>query len=178
METVREFILGDSKITADGDCSHEIKRHLFLRRKAMTNIDSILKSRDITLPTKVLLVKVVFFPVVRRRREFSSVQFSCSVMSDSLWPHEPQHARPPCPSPMPRVYPNSCPLSWWCHPTILPPVVTFSSCLQSFAISGSFQMSKLFVSGGQNNGVSASTSVLPKNTQDWLPLGWTGWISL
>ena len=84
MATVREFIFGDSKITADGDCRHEFKRHLFLRRKAMTNIDSILKSRDITLSTKVLLVKVVFFLLVRHRCEFSSVQFSCSVMSDSL----------------------------------------------------------------------------------------------
>ena len=108
----------------------------------------------------------------------SSVQFSCSFMSDSLRPQELQHVRPPCPSPTPRAYPNSCPLSQWCHPTISSSVVPFSSCLQSFPASGSFQMSQLFASGGQNIGVSASTSVLPMNTQDWSPLGWTGWISL
>ena len=107
-----------------------------------------------------------------------SVQFSCSVVSDSLRPHEPQHARPPCPSPTPRVYPNSCPLSRWCHPIITSSVVPFSSCPQSFPASGSFQMSQLFTSGGQSVGVSASTSVLPLNTQDWSPIGWTGWISL
>ena len=105
-------------------------------------------------------------------------QFSCSVMSDSLWTHEPQHARPPCPSPTPGVYPNSCPLSQWCHLTISSSVVPFSSCLQSFPTSGSFQMSQLFTSGGQNPGVSALTLVLPMNTQDWFPLGWTGWIFL
>ena len=108
----------------------------------------------------------------------SSVQFSCSVMSDSLWLHELQHARPLCPSPTPRVHPNPCPLSRWCHPTILSSVVLFSSCPQSFPASRSFQMSQLFASGGQSIGVSASTSVLPMNTQDWSPLGWTGWISL
>ena len=108
--------------------------------------------------------------------QFSSVQFSHSVVSDSLWPHELQHARPPCPSPTPRAYPNSCPLSQWCHPTILSSVVPFSSCLQSFPTSGSFQMSQLFASGGQSIGLSASTSVLPMNTQDWFPLGWTCWI--
>ena len=106
------------------------------------------------------------------------VQFSHSVVSDSLPPHEPQHSRPPCPSPTPRVYPNPCPLSWWCHPTISSSVFCFSSCLQSFPASGSFQMSQLFTSGGQTIGVSASASVLPMNTQDWFPLGWTGWISL
>ena len=109
---------------------------------------------------------------------FSSVQFSHSVMSDSLWPREPQHARPPCLSPFPGVYPDSCPLSWWCQLTISSSVVPFSSCLQSFQTSGSFQMSQLFTSCGQNIGVSASTSVLPMNTQDWSPLGWTGWIFL
>ena len=109
--------------------------------------------------------------------DISSAQFSRSVMSDSLRPHEPQHARPPCPPPTPGVHPNSCPLSQWCHPTISSSVVPFSSCLQSFPTSGSFQMSQLFTSGGQSIGVSASTSVLPMNTQDWSPLGWT-WISL
>ena len=110
--------------------------------------------------------------------QFSSVQFSHSVVSDSLRPHELQHARPPCPSPTPRVYSNSCPLSLWCHPTISSSVIPFSSHLQSFPASGSFQMSQLFTSGGQSIGVSASTSVLPMNIQDWFPLGWTGWISL
>ena len=104
----------------------------------------------------------------------SPVQFTSSVVSDSLWCHGPQLAWPPCPSPTSRVYPNSCPLSWWCHPTILSSVLPFSSCLQSFPASGSFQMSQVFTSGGQNIGVSASTM----NTQDWSPLGWTGWISL
>ena len=106
--------------------------------------------------------------------QFSSVQFSSVqslVMSESLWPHEPQHARPPCPSPTTRVYPKSCPLSRWCHPTISSSVVRFS-CLQSFPTSGSFQMSQIFASGGQNTGVSAWTSVLPMNTQDRFPLGW------
>ena len=107
-----------------------------------------------------------------------SIQFSRSVMSDSLRPHEPQHARPPCPSPTPDVHPNPCPLCWWCHPTILSSVIPFSSCPQSLPASGSFQMSQLFAWGGQSIGVSASASVLPMKTQDWSPLGWTGWISL
>ena len=105
-----------------------------------------------------------------------SVQFSHSVMSSSLRPHESQHARLPCPSPTPGIYPNSCPLSRWCPPTISSSVVPFSSS-QSFPTSGSFQMSQLLASGGQSIGVSASTSVLPMNSQDWFPLGWTGWIS-
>ena len=105
-------------------------------------------------------------------------QFSCSVVSDSLRPHESQHARPPCPSPTSRVHSNSCPLSWWCHPAISSSVVPFSSCPQSLPASGSFPMSQLFASGGQSIGISVSTSVLPKNTQDWSPLEWTGWISL
>ena len=107
-----------------------------------------------------------------------SVQFSCSVVSDSLWPHELHHARPPCPLPTPGVHPNPCPLCRWCHPTISSSFVPFSSCPQSFPASGSFQMSQLFTWGGQRTGVSASTSVLPMKTQDWSPLGWTGWISL
>ena len=112
------------------------------------------------------------------KNQFISAQFSHSVESDSLRPHELQHARPPCPSPTPRVYPNSCPLSRWCHPTVSSSVIPFSSCLQSFQKSGSFQMSQLLPSGGQNTGVSALISVLPMNTQDQFPLGWTGWISL
>ena len=109
---------------------------------------------------------------------FSLVQFSCSVMSDSLLPHELQRARPPCPTPTPRAHTNSCPVSQWCHPTISSSVDPFSSCPQSFPASGSFQMSQLFASGGQSIGISALTSDLPMNTQDWSPLGWTGWISL
>ena len=104
--------------------------------------------------------------------------FIHSVVSDSLRPHEPQHTRPPCPSPTHGVHSNSCPSSRWCHPTISSSVIPFSSYPQSFPASGSFQMSQLFTWGGQNIGVSASTSVLPINTQDWSPLGWTGWISL
>ena len=107
-----------------------------------------------------------------------SVQFSHSVVSDSLRPHEPQHARPPCPSPTPGVQSNSCPLSRRCHPTISSSVIPFSSFPQYFPASGSFQMSQLFASGGQSIGVSASTSDLPMNTQNWFPLEWTGWISL
>ena len=109
---------------------------------------------------------------------FSSVQFSRLVVSDSLWPHELQHARPPCPSPTPGVHTNPCLLSWWCHPTISSSVVPFSSCPQSFPAPGSFPMSQLFAWGDQSIGVSVSASVLPVNTQDWSPLGWTGWISL
>ena len=137
METVTDFILEGSKITEDGDCSHEFKRHLLLRRKAMTNLV-----------------------------QFNSVN---SVVSNSLRPHELQHARPPCPSPIPGVHPNPCPLCWWCHPTISSSVVPFSSCPQSFPSSASFQMSQLSTSGGQSIGVSASTSVPPVNTQDWFP---------
>ena len=105
-------------------------------------------------------------------------QFSCSVVSDSLWPHGPQHTRPPCPSSTPRACSNSCPLRQWCHPTISSSVIPFSSCPQSFPASGSFPMSQLFASGGQNIRVSASVSVLPMNTKDWSPLGWSGLISL
>ena len=128
--------------------------------------------------TQVSCIASRFFNIWATREASSSIQFSCSVVSDSLPPHELQHARPPCPSPAPGVYPNSCPLSQWCHPTISSSAIPFSSCLRSFPISGSFQMCQLFVSGGQNIGVSALTSVLPMNTQDWFPLGWTGWISL
>ena len=113
-----------------------------------------------------------------RCSSFSSVQFSHSVVSDSLRPHELQHARPPYPSPTPGVHPNSRASSQWCHPAISSSVVPFSSCPQSLSASGSFPMSQLFIWGGQSTGVSASALVLPMNTQDWSPLGWTGWISL
>ena len=107
-----------------------------------------------------------------------TVQFSCSVVPDSLLPREPQHSRPPCPSPTPGVRPNPCPLSRWCHPTISSFVIPFSSHLQSFSASGCFQMNQFFTSGSQSAGVSASASVLSMNTQDWFPWEWTGWISL
>ena len=105
---------------------------------------------------------------------WGSVQFGCSVMSDSLQPHESQHARPPCPSPIPGVHSDSCPLSQWCHPAISSSVIPFSSCPQSLPASESFPMSQLFAWGGQSIGVSALAPVLPMNTQDWSPLEWTG----
>ena len=113
-------------------------------------------------------------------KHINLVQFSCSVVSDSLQPHGLKHARPPCPPPTPGVYSNSCPLSQWCHTTISSSVVPFFSCTQSFPASGSFQMSQLFAWGGQSIGVSGSAWIfqLPMNIQDWFPLGWTGWISL
>ena len=107
-----------------------------------------------------------------------SLQFSHAVMSDSLWPHGLQHARLPCPSPTPGACSNSCPSSWWCHPTISSSVIPFSSCSQSLPASGFFPVSQFFASGGQSIGVSASASVLSMNIQDWFPLGLTGWISL
>ena len=119
---------------------------------------------------------------LRAKRQWSAlkckVQLSRSVVSNSLQPHGLQHTRLPCPSPTPRVYPNSCALSRWCHPTISFSVIPFSSCPQSFPVSGSFQTSQFCASGGQSIGASASASVLPINTQDWSPLEWTGWISL
>ena len=107
-----------------------------------------------------------------------SVQFSCSVMSDSLQPHESQHTRPPCASPSPGVHSNSCPLSRWCHPAISSSVIPFSSCLQSLPASEYFPVSQLFAWGGQSTGVSALASFLPKKCQGWSPSEWTGWISL
>ena len=122
-----------------------------------------------TIPQSLLLLLLL---------QFSSIQFSRSVVSYSMRPHGLQHSRPPCPSSTPKVHPNPCPLSRWCHPTVSSSAVPFSSCPQSFPASGSFQMSQLFTSGGQSIGVSASISVPPMNTQDWFPLGLTGWISL
>ena len=118
------------------------------------------------------------FPASYQGVQFSSVQFSHSVVSDSLQPHESQHARPPCPSPTPGVHSNSCPSSLWCHPAISSSVVLFSSCRQSLPASESFPMSQLFAWGGQSTGVSASASVLPMNTRNWSLLEWTGWICL
>ena len=128
----------------------------------------MVESQDLLLNEKVTFIYILF----------SSVQFSRSVMSDCLWPHESQHARPPCPSPTPGVHRDSCPSNQWCHPAISSSVIPFSSCPQSLPASGSFQMSQLFASGGQSIGASASAWVLPMNIQDWFPLGWTGWISL
>ena len=116
--------------------------------------------------------------IFNRTIHHSSVQFSHSVMSSSLRSHESQHARPPCPSPTPGVYSNSCTSSWWCHPAISSSVIPFSSCPQYLPASGSFPMSQLFTWGRKHIGVSVSASVLPMNTQDWSPSGWTGWISL
>ena len=163
-DTTERLNWTELKIIADGNCSHEIKRRLLLGRKVMTKLDSILKSKDITLSAKVHLV--------------SSVQFSRSVVSDSLWPHESQHTRPPCPSPTPRVHSDSHPSSQWCHPAISSSVVTFSSCPQSLPASKSFPMSQLFKWGSQSIGVSASASFPPKKSQGWSPSEWTGWISL
>ena len=123
-------------------------------------------------------LKVLWKPCKMCQITIFAVQFSCSVVSDSLRPHELQHARPPCPSPTPRVHSNSYPSSWWCHPAILFSVVPFSSCPQSLPASESFPMSQLFAWDGQSIGVSALASVLPKNTQDWPPLEWTGCIYL
>ena len=115
---------------------------------------------------------------IRTDKYIMLLLFSCQVMSNSLQPHGLQHTRPPCPSPPPRVYSNSCPLSRWCHPTISSSDVPFSSCLQSFPASGSFPVSQFFTSGGQSITNSASASVLPVNIQDWFPLGFNGCISL
>ena len=118
-----------------------------------------------------LFLSIYYLYYVTCSIQFSSVAQSCLT----LRPHKPQHTRPPCLSSTPRVYTNSCPLNWWCHPAISSSVIPFSSYPQSFPASGSFQMSQLFASGGQSVGVSASTSVLPMNIQDWSPLGWIGW---
>ena len=135
---------------------------------------------DFEAPQKSSLTLFPLFPYLFPMKWWSirSDQISRSVMSDSLRPHELQHARPPCPSPAPGVHSNSSPSSWWCHPAISSSVVPFSSCHQSLPASESFQIGQFFASGGQSIGVSASVSVLPMNIQDRFPLGWTGWISL
>ena len=127
-----------------------------------------------------VILTILSLPIHVHGKSFHliSVQFSRWVVSNSLQLNAPQHARPPCPSPTTWIYSNSYPLSRWCHLTISSSVFPFSSCPQSFPASGSFQMTQIFTSGGQSIAVSASTSVLPVNTQDWSPLGWTGWISL
>ena len=147
----------------------------------MLNITVILSWRWTFPHTQCL--SVLTPPTTRFRDNLFSIfipniLFSCSVVSNSLRSHGLQHARPACPLPTPGVYSNPCPLSRWCHPTISSSVVPFSSRLQSFSASGSFQMSQFFASGGQSIGDSTSASVLPMNIQDWFPLRWTGWISL
>ena len=146
------------------------------------------EEQQITVNTRIFIFPAVSYrhryvpcrdswsPVLRQ--EGCSVQFSRSVMSNSLRPHESQHARPPCPSPTPGVHSDSCPLSRWCHPAISSSVVPFSSCPQSLPASESFPVSQLFIWGGQSTGVSALASFLPKDTQGWSPLEWTSWISL
>ena len=140
----------------------------------------IIKNNDATciLIHNLVYISSGFCLAVVKSTAQGSVQFNRSVVSDSLWPLGLQHPRPPCLSPTPGVHSNSCPRSQWCHPTISSSVVSFSFRPQSFPASGSFQMSQSFTSGSQSIGVSASASVLPMNTQDWPPLGWTGWISL
>ena len=123
---------------------------------------------------KIQIIKILECGIIPSWCPFSSVQFSRSVVSDSLRPHESQHARPPCPSPAPGVHPNSCPSSQWCHPAISSSVIPFSSCPQSLPASESFPMSQLFTWGGQSTRVSALASFLPKKSQDWSPLEWTG----
>ena len=128
--------------------------------------------------SKLIKINCLLEVKIMNRNKISSVQFSRSVVSNSLQTHESQHARPPCPSPTPRVHSNSCPSSRWCHPAVSSSVVPFFSCPQSLPASESFPMSQLFTWGGQSTGVSASASFLPKNTQGWSPSEWTGWISL
>ena len=147
----------------------------------ITLIDDVAQSKlfvpfnlCIYLPYCFLTIASFYFLLPR----FSSFQFSRSVVSESLRPHESQHTRPPCQSTTPRVHPNSCPSSWWCHPAISSSVVPFSSCPQSLPASESFPISQLFTWGGQSIGVSALASVFPMNTQDWSPLGWNCWTSL
>ena len=127
---------------------------------------------------KINIYVLLYITEVTNEMFRSSVQFSHSVVSDSLRPHESQHDRPPCPSPTPGVHPKLCSSSWWCHPAISSSVVPFSSCPQSLQALGSFPMSQLFTWGGQSTGVSALASVLPMNTQDWSSLEWTDWVSL
>ena len=142
-------------------------------KRSLGMVDEKIKGKEIWMNTRPIpLYKLC----ASLNNTFRSVH--CSVVSYSLRHHKPQHARPASPSPTPRVYPNSCPLSWWFHPTISSSVDPLSFRLQSFPASWSFQMSQLFTSGGQSIRVSASASVLPMNTQDWSSLGWTGWISL
>ena len=157
----------------------EIAEHIFHDGEYWTNIIHVLSDDLITWETfKNKLFVPSLTSCVLNNSSADSVQFSCSVVSDSLQRHELQQVSPPCPSPTPGVHSNSCAASWWCHPAISPSIVPFSFCPQSLPESGSFPISQLFPWGGQTIGVSASASVLPVNTQDWFPLGCTGWVSL
>ena len=151
----------------EGSCSHVCE--FSLPPSSVVSWELILKIGDSSL---------ILVSGWKLDTEFSSVQFGHSVVSDSLWPHELQHTRPPCPSPSFRVHSNSCPLSRWYYPAISSSVIPFSSCPQYLPASESFPMSQLFTWGGQSTGVSALASFLPKNTQGWSPSEWTGWISL
>ena len=188
VETVLDFIFwGGSKISADGDCSHEIKRRLLLGRKVMTNLDIILKRCSYRYVSIIFQIYNLYIVVCICKpnsmniiisyisQSVSSVAQSCPTLCN---PRDCSTPGLPVPSPTPRVYSNSCPLSQWCHPTISSSVFPFFSRLQSFPASGSFPMSQFFELGGQSTGVSASASVFPMNIQCWFPLGWTGWISL
>ena len=143
-----------------------------------TDGSSFLGPYSVSQPASFLLALATLFSLLGPSFSFSWVQFSRSVVSNSLRPHESQHARPPCPSPTPGVHSNSCPSSWWCHPAISSSVVPFSSCPESLPASDSFPMSQLFTWGGQSTGVSALASFLPKKSQGWSPSEWTGWTSL
>ena len=136
-------------------------------------VHGILQARSLFLLQRIFPNRQILYQL-----SHSSVQFSSSVVSDSLRPHESEHARPCCPSPTPEVHQHSCLSSWWCCPAISSSAIPFSSCPQSLPASGSFPMSQLFTRGDQSIGVSALASFLPKNTQGWSPLEWTGWISL
>ena len=165
-----------------GSCVHGILQARILEWVAMPSSRVSSRPRDRTHVSYGLLHwQASSLPLVPPGKPlviFSSIQFSCSVVSNSLWPHESHHARPPCPSPSPGVHSDSPPSSQWCHPAILPSVTPFSSCPQSLPASESFPMSQLFAWGGQSTGVSALASFLPNNSQGWSPLEWTGWISL
>ena len=151
--------------------------HVLIQAKQSQCISHLGILLQVSTSTGIYTHMSLHVPCLKKNNEcILSVQFSRSVMSDSLWPHKSQHARPPCPSPTPGVHPNSCPSSWWCHPAISSSVVPFSSCPQFLPASESFPMSQFFAWGGQSIGVSALASFLPKNTQDWFPLEWIGWI--
>ena len=178
----RQVLVGKERLLYSGGWQPGDKADLYSKTKFKDSVQPWKFYIYIQLYLITYLLLTVFITLLRIfsscTKQFSSVQFSFSVVSNSLQPHEPQHTRPPCSSPTPRVHPNPCPLCRFCHPTISSSVIPFSSCPQSFPASGSFQMSQVFASGGQSIGVSASTSVLPMNTQDWSPLRWTDWISL
>ena len=166
---------------AAADCSHSGSSIYGISQARILEWVAISYSKGSSWPsnwTCLCCVSCIGRQILHHCTTWGSVQFSGSVVSDSLQPRGLQQARLPCPLPTSRACSNSCPLSQWCHPTISSSVISFSSYLQSFPASGSFQMSQFFASGGQSNGASASASILPMNIQDWFPLGWTGWTSL